>query len=150
MRMRPVVLMAAIGLLAVASAPRTHSDLAADVVATCASCHECENPEYIGQGFGGAEVQWVGSWFCPNGFKASCDEMSPGNCEGGGTSLAPSLENAIGDGDVEKVLDVLHSQRDAIFTASRGAVQLLGCNGDVVMQFPITQSLVEALEAADV
>lgn len=109
---------------------------------TCESCEPClEDPDRIGMAIGGDLLQeWPSTTWCPQGLKGSCDELP--NCGSEDVArLARDVEQAMAIPAASALADLVNRSEDVIFTAERGAVQILGCTGEVARHYRIPVKL---------
>jgi hypothetical protein len=65
-------------------------------------------------------------------------------------AASASLAGFLEDGDLSTVPNLLSENRDAyIVNRERGLIQLVGCRGAIVAQYPLSESLITALETSE-
>jgi hypothetical protein len=84
----------------------------------------------------------------------SCHQnQQSGTCMGHGICAAsgpsPEFASAIEAGDIDRLIVLLKLHPNSyVLNRERGALQLIGCGDEVIAQYPVTESITEAVEKA--
>lgn len=98
----------------------------------CFDCQTCpSNPNLIGTVTStNPDYKWIDQRWCPNGLMAEgCEQL--GECDGGGSTDAEDVQQAVKDGDAHNVLRLLRDP-GVVLVAERSAIQIMDCAGDHV------------------